>query len=83
VVTTLANLQGRDLLDPAEDPGLGEASRRVEIMLGGGETKVIRFGDNPEGGGDVPFKVDDSDYAYTLFSSYPDRIFKKREEFLN
>jgi len=82
VLTTLMNLKGRDLLDPGEDHGLAEASRRVEIRLEGGESKTLLVGESEEEEkGDVPIRVEGSNFAYALYSSYPNRIFKKREDF--
>ncbi len=81
VLSTLKNLKGKDLLDPAEDHGFADPSRRVEIVLIGGETHTLIFGEGEGESGDVPFKLQGEMAIYALYSSYPDRIFKAREDF--
>ncbi len=83
VLTTLMNLRGRDLLDPGVDHGLAEASRRVDLALAGGLRVNLLLGEGEGEDGDVPIQVQGDESVFSLYSTYPDRIFKNRDEFEN
>ncbi len=81
VLSTLMNLRGRDLLDPTIDHGLADAARRVDLSLEGDLRVSLLVGEGEGENGDVPIQVLGSDSVYSLYSTYPDRIFKGRDEF--
>ncbi|MBC8366656.1 DUF4340 domain-containing protein [bacterium] len=82
VLTTLMNLKGKDLLNPRENHGMADAMRNAKIRLANGEEFSLWVGNGEGENGDVPIQVAGQGAVYALYSSYPDRIFKPKDEFL-
>jgi hypothetical protein len=82
VLSTLQNLRGNDLLNPREDHGMGDARQNAKIRLVSGEEFNLWVGQGEDENADVPIQVGGQSVVYTLYSSYPDRIFKPKDEFL-